>query len=287
MTDLDQARPLADEADERPTIDSARVDVLLVVGGKYHDVNRVRLDLLTMLAEHAGAYVRVAESFEVGAALDDATCLITYTCDVRPTPQAVRALESFLARGGRWFALHGTNAFIAFDTSTGPVHGDVTIPGRYYSPDVAPEFSRLLGSRFLAHPPVQPFEVSITRPEHPLVAGLSAFVVRDEAYCCEFLDEVEVLLHTVTSSAVMERVPPSIDDPDEHRPLLYLRRQGEGTVLYLALGHARGRFDMQPLMQECSVEIGPWRTEGFLEVVRRGLSWALYGDTGGGPGRPR
>jgi type 1 glutamine amidotransferase len=251
-----------------------------VVGGRYHDVNRVRLDLLTLLAEQDDAYVRVAESFEVGTALEDVSCLITYTCDVRPSAEAVRGLESFLARGGRWFALHGTNAFIAFDTWTGPVHGDVTIPGRYYAPDVSPELSRLLGSRFLAHPTVQPFQVSVTQPEHPLVAGLSEFTVTDEAYCCEFLSEVEVLLHTVTSGAVMRRVPESIDDPDQQRPLLYLRRHDAGAVLYLALGHVRGRFDMQPLMDECSVEVGPWRTAAFLEVVRRGLSWALHGNAG-------
>jgi type 1 glutamine amidotransferase len=138
---------------------------------------------------------------------------------------------------------------------------------------VAPEFIALLGSRFLAHPAVQPVAVRVSQPPHPLVAGLSDFEVRDEAYCCEFVAEVEVLLETTTSSRTMRRVPPEIDDPDARRPLMYLRHTGEGAVLYLTLGHARGRFDMQPHMTECPVERGPWEDDDFLEVVRRGLRW--------------
>ncbi len=275
-----------------------RVDVLLVCGGRYHDVNRVRLDLLRLLAERDEVYVRVAEDYSAIDALRAADALVTYTCDVRPTDVEQEALAGFLARGGRWFALHGTNAFIDFDTSTGPVSGDgITIPGRYLTPDVAPGFIALLGSRFLAHPAVQPVAVRVSQPPHPLVAGLADFEVVDEAYCCEFVADVEVLLETTTSSRTMRRVPASIDDPEARRPLLYLRRAGEGAVLYLTLGHARGRFDMQPHMAECPVERGPWEAEPFLEVVRRGLGWVAgaEGDrarplpqgadsTGAGPG---
>ncbi len=252
-----------------------RVDLLLVCGGKFHDVNRVRLDLLRLLAERDDVYVRVAEDYSALTALQEADALVTYTCDVRPTDAEQQALAGFLGRGGRWFALHGTNAFIAFDTSTGPVSGDgITIPGRYTTPDVAPELIALLGSRFLAHPAVQPVAVRVSQPPHPLVAGLDDFEVRDEAYCCEFVADVEVLLETTTSSRTMHRVPASIDDAEARRPLLYLRHVGEGAVLYLTLGHARGRFDMQPHMAECPIERGPWEDGTFLEVVRRGLRWA-------------
>lgn len=260
-----------------PEAASDRRDVLLVVGGRFHDVNRVRLDLLTLLAERDDAYVHVASDFADLATLAGAQLLVSYTCDVRTTDEQDEALAAFLDRGGRWFALHGTNAFIDFDTEGGPVTGGsgVVIPGRYLTPDLRPRFTGLLGSRFLAHPTVQPFTVRVSEPRHPLVADLADFEVTDEAYCCAFTTDVEVLLETTVSSRTMRKVPAAVDDESVRRPLLYLRRRGEGEVLYLTLGHARGRWDMQPLMAECSVERGPWQSAAFLEVVRRGLAWGL------------
>jgi len=255
----------------------ARRDVLLVVGGRYHDVNRVRLDLLTLLAERDEAYVHVAADFADLDVLATADLLVSYTCDVRTTDEQDKALAAFLDRQGRWFALHGTNAFIEFDTSSGPITGEggIVIPGRYLTPDLRPAFTGLLGSRFLAHPAIQRFRVHVSEPRHPLVADLADFEVTDEAYCCEFTTDVEVLLETTVSSRTMRKVPAAVDDASVGRPLLYLRRRGKGEVLYLTLGHARGRWDMQPLMEECSVDRGPWESAEFLEVVRRGLSWGL------------
>jgi uncharacterized protein len=46
-------------------------------------------------------------------------------------------------------------------------------------------------------------------------------------------------------------------------------------VLYLTLGHARGRYDMQPLMAEYPhVERGSWKTPAFHELLRRSIAWA-------------
>ena len=47
-------------------------------------------------------------------------------------------------------------------------------------------------------------------------------------------------------------------------------------VLYLTLGHCRGKYDMQPYVEEYPVpEEGAWKTEEFYELLRRGISWSM------------
>jgi type 1 glutamine amidotransferase len=131
-----------------------------------------------------------------------------------------------------------------------------------------------VGSQFLSHPPIAPYRVELTRPDHPLVAGLEPFDADDELYLCELHGPLEVLLHTRWSG----ETPQFVDRDwtrDEPRPVMYLKRVGNGEVLYLTLGHARGRYDMQPLMAEYpEVERGSWKTPAFYELLRRGLAWA-------------
>ena len=56
---------------------------------------------------------------------------------------------------------------------------------------------------------------------------------------------------------------------------MYLKKVGDGEVLYLTLGHARGRYDMRPLMDEYhQVERGSWKVPAFHELLRRGIRWA-------------
>ena len=60
------------------------------------------------------------------------------------------------------------------------------------------------------------------------------------------------------------------------QPVLYLHPYGKGSVLYLTLGHCRGKYDMQPLIEEYPVpEEGAWRTPEFYELLRRGIHWAI------------
>jgi hypothetical protein len=46
-------------------------------------------------------------------------------------------------------------------------------------------------------------------------------------------------------------------------------------VLYLTLGHCRGHYDLQPLMEWWpSVDRCAWDLPVFYELLRRGLDWA-------------
>jgi hypothetical protein len=253
---------------------SGRIDVHLVAGGRFHDTNFARLELLKLLAEDDDLYVTVGEDFGNREAIEAADLLVSYTCDIRPSAEQQGWLRTFLERGGRWFALHGTNSLIDFDTTDGPIEAfGVTIPGVPFAPDLVPDYMALLGSRFVTHPPIQKFSVRVCAPDHPLVAGLDDFETEDEPYCCEFYDEVEVLLEARYSSKWMSDVPPDWDDADVPRPQMYLRRLGNGEVLYLTLGHCCGKFDMQPIMEECDVVRCSWERPVYYELLRRGIRW--------------
>ena len=85
-----------------------KIDVYLVCNAKYHDTNFARLELLKLLGENEDIHTRVADSFSDVEAISSSTLLITYTCDLRPTPEEQEGLAKFIGNGGRWFALHAT-----------------------------------------------------------------------------------------------------------------------------------------------------------------------------------
>jgi len=66
------------------------------------------------------------------------------------------------------------------------------------------------------------------------------------------------------------------DWPDDVAHLVaYLRPFGEGTVLYLTLGHCRGHYDMQPQVAWYpEIERGSWDVPEYRELLRRGIRWA-------------
>ena len=255
---------------------SIKRNVHLVTGGRFHDTGFARLELLKLLAELPCASVSVGQDFSSIDQILSADLLISYTCDVRPTFAQQVVLKAFLERGGRWFALHGTNSLLDFDSTDGPIDAfGVTIPGVPFAPDLAPEFMSLLGTRFVTHPPIQPFQVTVAEPEHPIVAGIEDFTAIDEPYCCEVFGPIQDLLESRYSSENMTDLPPEWDVPDRVQPQMYLKTIGSGTVLYLMLGHCCGRFDMQPIMDECDVVRASWDLPVFYELLRRGLSWGV------------
>ena len=133
----------------------------------------------------------------------------------------------------------------------------------------------MLGSQFLSHPPIAPYEVRLSDPEHPLVRGLSPFSVDDELYLSVLHGERHLLLHTCFSGSTPAFVDSDWNN-DEPRPCMYLRPYGSGEVLYLTLGHCRGKYDMQPLMEEYpEAEFGAWKTAEYYELLRRGIRWAM------------
>lgn len=242
---------------------AGRRNVYFVVGGRYHDFDFARLEILKLLHPHERVRVRVAEDYSDTEAIGSADALITYTCDVRPSEAEQDALVEYVAAGGRWFALHGTNSVIEW-----------TAEGNIVTPRSLPRLMGLLGSQFLAHPPLMDFRVAVTEPDHPLVRGLEPFTVRDELYLSELHGPNQVLLHTRYNGKAQRGFTEREWFSDEPRPVLYLHRHGKGEVLYCTLGHCRGKYDMQPLIEECpTVDRCSWESPVYYEILGRGLRW--------------
>ncbi len=241
-----------------------RVDVYFVVGGKFHDFDFARLEILRLLHAHERIRVRVAEDYRDTAAIEAADALVTYTCDVRPDEGQQEALQRFIGAGKRWLALHGTNSFIEWGAD-----------GRVSTPRTAPKLMRLLGSQFIAHPPLGEFRVEVTDPAHPLVAGIEAFSVTDELYLSDLHGPNHVLLHTRFNGKAQRGFSEREWFSDEQRPVLYLHPHGKGEVLYFTLGHCRGRYDMHPYIEEYpTVERCSWESPVYYDILTRGLRWA-------------
>ncbi|MDJ0785368.1 MAG: ThuA domain-containing protein [Myxococcota bacterium] len=241
------------------------IDVLLVAGGRYHDIDYARRELLGLLAEHDAIRVTVDSDYRNLDALARSRLLVTYTCDVRPDAPQERALERFVREGGRWLALHGTNSALDF------TEGGVAAPRCF------PTLARTLGSQFVAHPPIQPYRVEPVAPEHPLVAGIGAFETDDELYLCELHDEERLvpLLDTHFRGEAPGFTESDWSGADRHL-VQYLRPLGSGAVLYNTLGHCRGHFDMRPVMDWYPrIERCSWERPEYWELLRRGIRWGI------------
>lgn len=250
---------------------TGRINAVLVVGGKWHDFDYARLELLKLLADDDRIRTQVSSDYENTNLLSDADVLITYTCDVRPSVDAQRAIKEWVAHGGRMFALHATNSAIDGPDSFGP---------DFETPDAMPIFSEVLGSRFLSHPAIEPYPVAVSpgAESDPLVAGLETFHANDELYLCEMTAEVEPLLETrwtgTTQGFATAHWP--TDDP---RYIMYRRRLGVGCVLYFTLGHCRSHWDMKHApfhgMRWPTIDRGSWELDEFREILKRGVAWAI------------
>lgn len=242
--------------------DQNRIDCVLIAGGKYHDIDFARLELLKLLAEDERIRTRVFEDFEAVDAIASCDLLVSYTCDVTPSMKAQEAIRAFVAGGGRYYALHGTNSILRFLEN-----------GLVDTPDWAPHFMETLGSAFASHPPIEPFRIEVADGSHPISAGIEPFETTDELYLSRPRAEMQVLLDTEFGG----ETPGFVDSQWEkaRHPVVYLRPLGQGAVLYNALGHCRGHYDLQPLSDWWpTVDRCSWELDVYYELLRRGLAWA-------------
>jgi|TARA_B110000438_G_C15800624_1_gene644989 type 1 glutamine amidotransferase len=241
------------------------INVYLVCNARYHDTNFARLELLKVLAENEDIHTHVAGSFSDTETIKQCQLLITYTCDLRPTAEEQVALAEFLEAGGRWFALHATNAIL-----------EIVEGRKAETPDLAPDFMKLLGSRFIAHPANQKFTVRVSDIEHPLTAGISDFEVEDEEpYYCEKLGEQLVLLEASYSEPSSGYARSDYGTDRDSHPQMYVHPWGKGEVLYLSLGHCAGKHDMKPIRDVIPVVRGSWNSSVYYELLRRGIRWGV------------
>jgi type 1 glutamine amidotransferase len=222
----------------------------LVAGSpaRNHDFDFARRALLDALYAAGDIRTDVWNNYDAGEALEAGDLLVSYTSQVVVGDAQCAALRRYLERGGRWFAIHGSNS----------VRDNQHLPA-------------ILGSRFIAHPPYTRYTVTVSRPDDPLVAGIDrTFEVDDELYVIEPHADFDVLLESSWGGDAFGKTY-----PEAVRPLMYRHRVGDGGVLYLALGHCRRPFDKQrPELPDHADERGPWSTPVHQELIRRGIEWA-------------
>lgn len=243
-----------------------RIDVTLVAGGNYHDIDFARRELLGLLAEHDEFRVRVQPDYDDTAAIVAGSILVSYTCNVRPSLEAQQRIRQWVIDGGRWVALHGTNSAL-----------DLGTPQGVDSPRVFPLWADTLGSQFVAHPPIAPYLVEPSAPDHWLVAGVEPFETDDELYLSEHADRDALvpLLHTTWSGTAPGFVESDWTSGNDRHLVMYLRELGAGAVLYNTLGHCRGHYDMVPVVDYYpKIERGSWEQPAYAELLRRSLRWA-------------
>ena len=109
--------------------------------------------------------VKVANDYSEIDAMCEADLLVTYTCDEVPDAAGQARLKSHIEEGGKWFALHATNSVLEWLSHDPPL---------LRAPRDHPDFMEVLGSQFLSHPPVEPYQVEVTAPQHPMMEGIEA-----------------------------------------------------------------------------------------------------------------
>jgi type 1 glutamine amidotransferase len=117
----------------------------------------------------------------------------------------------------------------------------------------AVDYQFMCGGQWVAHPGgIIDYRVDISRPDDPIVKGLSSFPYRSEQYYMHVDPSNEVLATTTFSGAHAPWVEGVV------MPVMWKRKHGAGRVFYSSLGHVASEF-----------EVSEMRT-----ILRRGLLWA-------------
>lgn len=248
-----------------------RVEVALVVGGRWHDLDFARRELLALVGRHDAVRCSVHADFSDVPRLTAVDAVIAYTCDVRPSRDEAHVLRDMVAGGGRLLALHATNSAIDPPDRDGP--------RIFRTPDAMPEFTALLGHRFLAHPRIASFRIEPVQDDHPLTRGIGAFSTTDEIYVSEQTPDLEILMDVAYTGACPGFEVDHVESPARH-PVLVTRAEGSGRVTSFTLGHCRGRFDLMDLgVDDLGVlDRVAWESPQYRMVLRRCVDWAVHGD---------
>ena len=130
-------------------------------------------------------------------------------------------------------------------TNLGGFHGGL---GDAFRGDV--EFKWMVGGMFVAHPVIDEYDVTVTDPDHVIMAGIPTEFRYNSAQYYMLIDPgVHVLAETIYHWEG-QSVP---------MPIAWLKHWGKGRVFYGGLGHELAEFDRCP---------------AALEMNIRGLRWA-------------
>ena len=99
------------------------------------------------------------------------------------------------------------------------------------------DYQFMTGGQWVAHPGgIIDFRVNVTRPDDPVMAGLSDFDYRSEQYYMHIDPSNEVLATTTFGGQHAPWIEGVV------MPVVWKRRHGAGRVFYSALGHVATEF---------------------------------------------
>jgi type 1 glutamine amidotransferase len=117
----------------------------------------------------------------------------------------------------------------------------------------ATAYQFMTGGQWVEHPGgIIDYTVNITKPEDPIVAGLTDFGMHSECYYLHVDPSNEVLATTTFSGDVYPWIEGCV------MPVVWKRRYGGGRVFYSSLGHVAADFDVPEV----------------TEIMKRGCLWA-------------
>jgi type 1 glutamine amidotransferase len=115
------------------------------------------------------------------------------------------------------------------------------------------EYQFMVGGQWVSHPGgIVDYEVNITQPQDPVVAGLKDFRMKSEQYYMH-VDPSNVVLATTTFTG--DHAPWI---KGTVMPVVWKRPWGQGRVFYTSLGHVAADFDVPEAR----------------EIVKQGMLWA-------------
>ena len=208
---------------------------LLVWGGWEGHEPRQSVEVFVPILEAEGYEVEVSDtlaSFEDEAKMRAADLVTPCWTMGAITPEQENGLLSAIAAGTGIAGWHG-GMCDAFRDS--------------------PTYQWMTGGQWVAHPgDVRNYTVNISKPDDPIVAGLSDFMMTSEQYYLHVDPSNEVLATTTFDGAETPWIAGCV------MPVAWKRAWGEGRVFYCSLGHVAADFDVP----ECR------------EIMKRGMLWA-------------
>ena len=99
------------------------------------------------------------------------------------------------------------------------------------------EYQFMTGGQWVAHPGnIIDYTVNVTRPDDPVMAGISDFPFRSEQYYMHVDPSNEVLATTTFSGEHLDFIAGVV------MPVVWKKRYGKGRVFYSSLGHTADEF---------------------------------------------
>lgn len=219
----------------------ARKKVLVLLGGGYHPFEACGEILEAFLTDTGRYAVTCTTDRNALASLPKSryAALVIYTQGGKLTAKQEKGVVDFVEKGGGLVGIH-----CASDSFTGNKR-----------------YMKLIGSQFIGHGAVVPFDVTVSDEDHTLAARVKEFKITDELYILKKHSDFEPYLQSYWRNVA--------------HPMTYTRTQGKGRVGYLALGHDERAFENPSFQSQVDRQLR-WAC-GEDEVIEHAIGCAIVG----------